>query len=271
MDFFEDLYSPQDDYYDENDEKERERPLASILQAAAAADIPPRGLQNTLDAYPNSASVSADFINKIVASNTVPQLSNQSLADINSWFEDQKNLPARDQSLHDFLRKPVEPIDDLDFFDPKTPANLFPNTADSTGPDDDFWAGLGKRLRQEAPYYRSSDSGQNQSIRGGVTDTWNAEGNGRIGPLAYRDPLRPTYDMGVGSGGAGAAPPPAGYGYTPSVGGGVPYAPPVPPPQAVPLPGPLVWRIVNGVFSMLNNWTKPENPPADSGNVPFYP
>jgi hypothetical protein len=117
MDFFEGRHSPQNDYYDENDEKERERLLASMLQAAAAADIPTGGLQNNPEAHPNSSSDSADFINKIVASNTMPQLANRSVEDINSWFEDKKDLPTRDQSLYDFLRKPKESLGDLDLFD----------------------------------------------------------------------------------------------------------------------------------------------------------
>jgi hypothetical protein len=73
MDFFDDRYSPANEYYDENDEKEREKALASMLQAAAAApDISTEGLHTTPEAHPNSASDSADFIN-ILANNTILQ------------------------------------------------------------------------------------------------------------------------------------------------------------------------------------------------------
>ncbi len=89
----------------------------------------------------------------------MPQLANRSIADINSWFEDQKDLPTRDQSLNDFLRKPKEPLDDLGFFDRNASANLFPPIAGSAGTDDDFWGGLqkGSSLEAQTP---SADAGR---------------------------------------------------------------------------------------------------------------
>ena len=144
MNYFEDWYTQPID----NEEEDQEKRLALMLQAAA--DIPTGGLQNDPHVNSGSASDAADFINRMSSTDLIQQLVNGHPADINSWFEDQKDLPTRDQSLYDFLRKPAEPFDDLDFFDRNPPANLFPNVAGSTGLDDDFWGGLQKGLGQEA-------------------------------------------------------------------------------------------------------------------------
>jgi hypothetical protein len=45
--------------------------------------------------------------------------------------------------------KPPEPVADLDFFDRSMAAKLFRDMAGSTGPDDDFWEGLGKGSMEE--------------------------------------------------------------------------------------------------------------------------
>ena len=96
MNYFEDWY-PQPN--DENDEQENDlmKRWASILEAAAA-DTPTGGLQNDPQVNSGLASDPSDFINRIVENNTIPQLVNRGIADINSWLEDQRDLPPRDQS-----------------------------------------------------------------------------------------------------------------------------------------------------------------------------
>ena len=108
MNYFEDWYSQPNDA----NEQDQEKLLASML-AAAAADVPTSSLQNDPQVNSGLASDPSDFINRIVENNTIPQLVNRNFADINSWFDDQKDLPTRDQSVYDFIRKPEEPLDDL--------------------------------------------------------------------------------------------------------------------------------------------------------------
>ncbi len=137
MNYFGDWYSQPND---ENEEQENDlmKRWASMLESAAA-DIPSGGLQNDPQMNSGLASYPSDFINRIVENNTIPQLVNRGIADIDSWFEDQNDLPTRDQSVYDFLRKPEEPLDDLGFFNRTVPAKLFRDIAGGTGPDQDFW------------------------------------------------------------------------------------------------------------------------------------
>ncbi len=132
MDFFEDRYLPQDDCYDENDEKERERLLASMLQAAAAADNPTGGLRNTSDLYPSSAHDPDDFIKRMSRTDLIQQLLNGDVADIDFGLGEQGDLPTRDQSVYDFLRKPEEPLGDLGFFDRNVQENPTSNLTGSS-------------------------------------------------------------------------------------------------------------------------------------------
>ena len=65
-----------------------------------------------------------------------PQPVNSDLADIDSWFEEPNDLPGRDWSLKDFLRKPEEPLGDLGFFDRNVQENPTSNLTGSSGLDD---------------------------------------------------------------------------------------------------------------------------------------
>jgi hypothetical protein len=131
MNYFEDWYSQPND-----ENEEQERLLTSMLESAAA-DIPTGGMQNDPQVNSTFTSDPAEFINRIVADNHIPHLTNRYPADINLGLGDQEDLPTK--SVYDFLRKPEEPLDDLGFFDRNVSANLFPNMAGSTGPDRDFW------------------------------------------------------------------------------------------------------------------------------------
>jgi hypothetical protein len=136
MNYFEDWYPEPNDV----NEQDQEKLLASML-AAAAADIPTGRLRNIPELRPSFSHDPSDFINRMIGTDLIQQLVNGHPADINLELGEQRDLPTRDQSVYDFLRKPAEPLDDLDFFDRNAPANLFPNTAGSS-PDDDFWGGL---------------------------------------------------------------------------------------------------------------------------------
>ncbi len=127
MDFFEERYSPQNDYYDENDEKERQRLLASML-AAAAADLPTGGLRNVPEVH---AGFGHDPTNQSINRKV------DELGYFKPLPDDQEGHPIRIQSILDFLLKPEDSLDDLDFFDRNVPPNLFRNIAGSIGPDED--------------------------------------------------------------------------------------------------------------------------------------
>jgi hypothetical protein len=136
MNYFEDWYS-QPNYENEEQENDLMKRWASMLQAAA--DIPSCGLRNDRQMNSGLGSDPSDFINGIVENNTIPQLVNRGIADINSWFEEPNDPPKNGWSLKDFLRKPQEPFDDSDFFDRNVPAKPFRDMAGDTGPDEDFW------------------------------------------------------------------------------------------------------------------------------------
>jgi hypothetical protein len=153
MNYFEDWYSQPNDE-NEGQEKEQERLLTSMLESAAA-DIPTGGLQN--DPWVNSTFTSdpAEFINRIVADNHIPHFTNKYPADINLGLGDQEDLPTKDQTVYDFLRKPEEPLDDLDFFDRNVQENSTSNLTGSSGLDDFFWGGLRNESNLEAQLPRT--------------------------------------------------------------------------------------------------------------------
>jgi hypothetical protein len=106
------------------------------------------------------------------------QLVNRNFADIKSWFEDQKDLPTRDQSLNDFLRKPEEPLGDLGFFDRNVQENPTSNLTGSSGLDDFFWGGLRNESNLEAQLPRADrlfNSGPILGSQAGdTTNQWNS-------------------------------------------------------------------------------------------------
>jgi hypothetical protein len=123
----------------------------------------------------------------------IQQLVNGHPADINSWFEDRKDLPTRDQSEYDFLRKPEEPLGDLGFFDLKPQGNPLFNVTGSSTPDDDF----GERFPKESGLEAQTPSGDADGERKQAQDT-------SVHPAADRnsyDKYEDVLDRTAGAGG----------------------------------------------------------------------
>jgi hypothetical protein len=260
MDFLEDWYSPQNEYYDEIDEKERER--LSAWPDAAPGDIPTGGLQNTREPYSSFSHDSADFINRMNWTDLIQHLLNGDVADIDFGPGEQVDLPTRDQSVYDFLRKPAEPLDDLGFFDRNVPAKLFRDMAGSTGPDKDFW----ERLRKESNDARPKEGIPNDEERGqGASDS---EAGGPIEPQARYDPGG-IDGIAPGGGGGGIGWP---RGVTAPLNQPSPNLPSSFPQPPVPYrPGQGLWNtVLEGLRQMVNSSLKPDIPPVDL-KQPYWP
>ena len=176
MNYFEDWYSQPNDENDEL-EKDQERLLTTLL-TAAAADFPSGGLQNDPRVNSTFTSEPAEFINRIVADNHIPHLTNRYPADINLGLGDQEDLPTRDRSVYNFLRKPEEPLGDLGFFDRNVQENSTSNLTGSSGLDDFFWGGLRNESNLEAQLPRADrlfNSGPIPGSQAGdTTNQWNS-------------------------------------------------------------------------------------------------